>query len=309
MDAQTSGIAMSEDINQRIREKTVQIASLNQKVDALQAQLNGSQKRANQLGSQVAGLEASLAERDSQIRMLESQLAKTKGALETVGKEMQGIKSEQIQILAKKQPQSENSSLKENLALAEMNIEKLTEDLRSVSQAATSVLNQEDGAYEKLRQVLLESGDPKYRILSMVQNRKAVLLEEVASSLGLDMMQAQDYIEALQAEGEVEIRDSHTIRQAAKYREVIMPRDEWLQLDPSEVFERLEAFLQKTDDSRNIVLAIETVVEVLEQKLARGGALIFQMRRTADSWKKHSGSVEELQYMIREWNARAQALG
>ena len=300
---------MSEDINQRLREKTVQIASLNQKLDALQAQLHGSQKRANQLGTQVAELEASLAERDSQIRMLESQLARTKGALETVGKEMQGIKSEQMQSLAKKQPQSENSSLKEDLALAEMNIEKLREDLRAFSQVATSVLNQEDGAYEKLKQTLLESGDPKYRILNMVQNRKSMLLEEAASTLALDMTQAQNYVEALVTEGEVEIRNGHTIRPAAKYREVIIPRDEWLQLDPSEVFERLEGFLQKTDDSMSIVLAIETAVEVLEQKLARGGALIFQMRRTADSWKKHSGSVEELQYTIREWKARAQALG
>ena len=300
---------MSEDINQRLREKTVQIVSLNQKVDSLQAQLNGSQKRANQLGAQVAELERSLAERDSQIKNLESQLAKTKGVLEAVGREVQGIKSEQMQSLAKKQIQSEDATLKENLALAEMNIERLGEDLRAFSQVATSVLNQEDGAHEKLRQILLEFGDPKYRILNLVQSRKSVLLEEVASSLALDMMQTQNYVEALQSEGEVEIRDGHTIRSAARYREVVIPRDEWLQLDPSEVFVRLKDFLQKTDDSKNIVLAIEAVAEVLEQKLARGGALIFQIRRTADSWRKHPSNVEELQYTIREWKARAQALG
>jgi len=309
MDAQTSGIVMAEDINQRLREKTVQIAAFNQKIDALQAQLSGSQKRANQLGTQVAELEASLAERDSQIKMLESQLAKTKEALETVGKEIQGIKSGQMQILAKKQPQSESSTLKDNFALAEASIEKLREDLTAFSQAATSVLNHEDGAHEKLKQVLLEFGDPKYRILNMVQNRKSMLLEEVASSLALDMTTAQEYVRALQTEGKVEIKDGRTIQPAAKYKEVSVPRDEWLQLDPSEVFERLEDFLQKTDDTKSIILAVETAVEVLEQKLARGGALIFQMRRTADSWKKHSGSVEELQYTIREWKARAQALG
>ncbi len=300
---------MSEDINQRLREKTVQIASLNQKVDALQAQLNGSQKRTNQLGTQVTELEASLAERESQIKMLESQLAKTKGALETVGKEMQGIKSEQIHLLAKKQPQSESQTLRNNLAHAEMTIEKLREDLKILSQAATSVLNQGEGAQEKLRQVLSEYGDQKYRILNMVLNRKTVRLEEIASSLVLDMTQALKYCEALQTDGEVEIREGHTVIPAVKYREVIVPRDKWIQLDPPQVFEELEELLQKTDDNKSIVLAIETAVEVLEQKLARGGALIFQMMRTADSWKKHSGSVEELQYTIREWKARAQALG
>ena len=58
-----------------------------------------------------------------------------------------------------------------------------------------------------------------------------------------------------------------------------------------------------------MVNAIETAVEMIEQKLARSGALIFQMRRTADSWKKQAGNVEELQYTIKDWKGRAQALG
>jgi hypothetical protein len=299
---------MSDDINERIREKTVQIVALNQKLDTLQAQLAGSQKRANKLGSRLTELETILSERDSQIQILESQLAKTKGALDTVGKEMQGIKAEQTQLLSKKQPGTENLSLKEGLAFAEMTIERLREDLKIFSQTATLVLNQEEGALEKLKQVLLEFGDPKYRTLNMVLNRKSIRLEEIASSLVLDMSQALKYVEALQSEGEVEIRDGNMVLPASKYREVKVPKDEWLQLDPAAVFERLEEFVGKTDDRKSIVIALETAIDVLEQKLARGGALIFQMRKTADNWKKAMGSIEELQYTVRDWKARAQAL-
>ncbi len=299
---------MSDDVNERLREKTIQIVSLNQKLEALQAQLSGSQKRANQLGSKLTELEATLSERDSHIQRLESQLSVTKGALDSVGKEIQGIKAEQTQLLAKKKPGTENLSLKENLTFAEMTIERLREDLKIFSQTAISVLNQEEGALDKLKQVLLELGDPKYRILNLVLNRKSVRLEEIASNLVIDMSQALKYVETLQAEGEVEVREGNNVLPAAKYREVRVPREEWMQLDPPKVFEKLEEFIGRTDDNNSIVLAIETAVDVLEQKLARGGALIFQMRKTADSWRKQTGNTEELQYTVRDWKARAQAL-
>lgn len=299
---------MSDDVNERLRDKTVQIVSLNQKLEALQAQLSGSQKRANQLSSKVTELEASLTERDSQIQLLESQFSVTKGALDKVGKEMQGIKAEQTQLLAKKQPGSENLSLKENLTFAEMTIERLREDLEIFSQTAISVLNEEENALDKLKQVLLEIGDPKYRILNLVLNRKSVRLEEIASTLVMDMTQALRYVEGLQAEGEIEVREGNNILLASKYRELKVPKEEWTQLDPALVFEKFEEFVARTDDNNSIVVAIETTVEVLEQKLARGGALIFQMRKTADSWKRQTGNIEELRYTVREWKARALAL-
>jgi hypothetical protein len=80
-------------------------------------------------------------------------------------------------------------------------------------------------------------------------------------------------------------------------------------MDPDAIFARLEEFIGKTDEQRSIVNALEVAVEILEQKLARGGAMIFQMRRTADSWRKQAGDREELQYTIREWRGRAQAMG
>jgi chromosome segregation ATPase len=299
---------MSDDIKERLRDKTMQIVSLNQKMETLQAQLSGSQKRANQLVAQVAELETAVSNKDSQIQVLESQLTRTKSALDTVGKEMQGIKAEQTQLLAKKQPGSENLTLKENLIIAEMTIERLKTDLKSFSQAATSVLNQDEGAIEKLKQITLELGDPRYRILNIVLNRKNVRLDEVASMLVLDMTQTLELVEVLQAEGEIELHDGTNIIPSAKYREVKVPKGEWSLLEPYQVFDELEKFLTKTDDSKSIINALEVAVDVLEQKLARGGALIFQMRKTADSWKRQPGNREELQYTIRDWRIRSQAL-
>lgn len=300
---------MSDDVNERLREKTIQIMSLSQKMEVLQAQLSGSQKRANQLGTQVSELEAEISSRDQEIKMLKDQLSRTKGALESVGKEMQGIKAEQTQLLSKKKPGAENTSLKDDLALAEMTIQRLKDDLKQFSQAATSVLNKEEGALDQLKKILLESGDPKYRILNMVLSKKSVRVEEIASSLVIDMAETLKYIDALQVAGELQIRDGNTVLPAQKYLELKVPKEDWLKLDPVDIFDQLEIFVGKTDDATSIENAIETAVEILEQKLARGGALIFQMRRTSESWKKQTESIEDLQYTIKEWKSRAQALG
>lgn len=299
---------MSNDVNARLREKTMTIASLNQKMETLLAQLSGSQRRANELGSKVVELESSLTQKDSEIQMLQTQLSTTKGVLDTVGKEMQGIKAEQTQLLAKKKPESVGASLKDELTIAEMTIGRLKEDLKQFSHAATAVLSQEEGALEGLKEVLLEVGDPKYRILNMVLAKKSIRVEEIASSLVIDMTEALTQVDALQAAGEIQIRDGNTILPAQKYLELKVPKDLWLSMEPTDVFQELEDFVGKTDDTASIVDAMETAVEIIEQKLARSGALIFQMRRTADAWKKQAGNVEELQYTIKDWKGRAQAL-
>ncbi len=300
---------MSDDINARLREKTMLIASLNQKMEALQAQVSSSQKRANQLGTQVSELQQSLTQKDSEIQMLETQLLRTKEALDSVGKEMKGIKAEQTHLLAKKQPQAFGVSVKDELTLAEMTIDRLKEDLKQFSQAATAVLNQEAGALDELKKVLIEVGDPKYRILNMVLAKKSIRIEEIASILVIDMTEALKHVETLQAAGEVQIRDGNTVLLAQKYLELKVPKDVWFSLEPSEIFQELEEFVRKTDDTSSIVNALETAVEIIEQKLARSGALIFEMRKTSDAWKKQPGKVEELQYTIKDWKGRAQALG
>ncbi len=57
---------MSDDINERLKDKTMQIVSLNQKLEALQAQLGGSLRRANQLGDHVTQLETTIIQKDSE---------------------------------------------------------------------------------------------------------------------------------------------------------------------------------------------------------------------------------------------------
>jgi len=296
---------MSDEINERLRDKTMQIVTLNQKLEALQAQLGGTQRRANQLGEQVTHLEATVAERDSQIQMLTSELSKTKGALDTVGREVQGMKAEQTQQLLKKAPGSDEYSMKEELTLSEQRLVRLKEDLKQFSEVATLVLNNEEGALDKLREVLLEVGDPKYRILNMVLNRKSVRVDEIASTLVIEVSKALEILDTLQIAGEIEIKDGTTVIPARKYRELTIPRDEWMAMEPDAIFTGLEDFIEKTDDQGSIANALDTAVEILEQKLARGGALVFQMRRTVDSWRKQAGNIEELQYTIKDWKARA----
>jgi len=303
-----NGTTMSEDINVRLRDKTMQIVSLNQKIETLQAQLGGSQKRANQLGQQVTQLEATITQKDSEIQILTSELSKTKGALDTVGKEVQGMKAEQTQQLSKKAPSSEEYSIREKLKSYEQQVARLQEDLKRFSSAATLVLNREDGALEKLQETLLEIGDPKYRILNQVLNRKSIRVEEIASSLIMDISGVMEILDALQAIGELEIKDGSTVIPGKKHREVKVPRDVWLAMEPDAIFESLEDFIGRTNDQSSIVNALETAVEILEQKIARGGALVFQMRRTADSWKKQMGNVEELQYTIKDWRKRASSM-
>lgn len=294
--------------DERMREKTMQIMALNQKLEALQAQLTGSQRRCTQLGERVEELESALTQKTSEIQLLTTELSRAKGALDSMGKQMQGIRAEQSQMIAKKSPQTDTSLLEEELDVAQRTIVRLREDLGQFSAAANSVLNEEDNAIKSLRQVLLEFGDPKFRILNLVLTNKSVRVDELASTFLMDVPQVMEIIDGLQAAEEVELHDGRTVIPAKKYREITIPVEQWKALDPIDVFSGLEEFVGKTDDTGTISRGIDTAVEILEQKLARSGALMFQMRRTADTWRRQSGSTEELQYTIREWKARAQNL-
>ncbi len=302
------GTTMSDDINERLRDKTMQIVSLNQQLEALQAQLGGSQKRAHQLGDQVKQLQALVEQKDSEIQMLTSELTKTKSILDAVGKEMQNMRADQSQQLLKKNPSQNGNIMREELSLAAQRIARLENDLKIFSQVATSVLRNEEQSLEKLHDVLSEVGDPKYRVLNMVLHRKSIRIDEIASTLIVDVSKATEIVDELQVAGEIEIKDGTTAIPAKKYRELGVPRDDWLSMSPDAIFAGLEEFLSNTDDQGSIVSALVTAVEILEQKLTRGGALVFQMRRTADMWKKQAGNREELLYMIRDWRLRANSM-
>ena len=297
------------DSNERIRDQMMTIHSLNQKIDVLQAQLGGAQKRAHQLEEQIAQLEQVITQKDAEIQALNSDVQRYSGALDSMGHEIQGLRAEQTQQHAMAVPVQDDQKLGEQLAAAQQVIQKQKKNLMSFSQVATAVLNSEDNALEELQRVLLEAGDQRFRVLNLVLTKRSVRIEEIASILVVDVSKAMEIADTLQAAGEVEIRDGSTIIPARKYREVKVSVEEWKNLDPLAIFDSLEGIIGRTEDCESIVSAIEAAVDILEQKMTRGGTLVFEMRRTANSWKKRAGDVQELQYKIREWKARAQSLG
>lgn len=297
------------DPNERIRDQMMTIHSLNQKIDVLQAQLGGSQKRAHQLEEQLAQLEQVITQKDGEIQALGSDVQRYSGALDSMGREVQGLRAEQTHQHTMAVPVRDDQGLGEELAAAQQVIQKQKENLMALSQVATAVLNSEDNALEDLQRVLLEAGDQRFRVLNLVLTKRSVRIEEIASILVVDVAKAMEIADALQAAGEVEMKDGNTIIPAKKYREVKVPVEEWKNLDPLAIFDSLEGIIGKTEEGEGIVSAIEAAVDVLEQKMSRGGTLVFEMRRTANSWKKKEGNVQELQYKIREWKARAQSLG
>jgi uncharacterized protein YoxC len=297
------------DSNERIRDQMMTIHSLNQKIDVLQAQLGGSQKRAHQLEEQLAQLEQVITQKDAEIQALSSDVQRYSGALDTMGSEVQGLRAEQTQQHSMAVPVRDDQKLGEQLAAAQQVIQKQKENLMALSRVATAVLNSEDNALEDLQGVLLEAGDQRFRVLNLVLTKRSVRIEEIASILVVDVSKAMEIADILQAAGEVEIGDGNTIIPAKKYREVKLPVEEWRNLDPLAIFDSLDGIIGRTEGSEGIVSAIEAAVDILEQKISRGGTLVFEMRGTANSWKKAEGDVQELQYKIREWKARTQALG
>ena len=60
------GQAMSDDVHERLKEKTLQIAQLQHQLQVLQAQLEGTQRRAGETGTKIVALENLIAEKDSE---------------------------------------------------------------------------------------------------------------------------------------------------------------------------------------------------------------------------------------------------
>ncbi len=296
------------DVNEKLRERALQIAQLNQKIQALEAQLGGSYGRANELKSQVETLHSEVATRDTEIQMLRGEVQKYKGALESVGREVQTMKAEQTQVISKKMPGGDEHALRQQLMESQRMIDALREDLKTLSAAASGILNDEPDALEELMRVVMEIGDPKYRILNLVLDRRSVRIDEIAALLVTDMTQAIEICESLQNDGELEIKDGTTVIPAKKYREVEAPVEEWKSAPPGQIYDSLEGIIERTEGSESVARALDQAAEILEQKLTRGGALMFEMRRTASSWHKQEGDREELKYKIREWKSRTESM-
>ncbi|MHA1959421.1 MAG: hypothetical protein ACW99U_04280 [Candidatus Thorarchaeota archaeon] len=289
----------------KLREKLITIQSLNQKIEILQAQLSGAQRRAHELSGDVGRFEELLASKDLEMVTLKSDAERYKAALEKVGHEMRDMRSAQTESLSKKQEISEDARMEDELASLRKSIHSLQSDLKKLSQAATAVLNEEPESVTVLREVVLEVGDAQSKVLNLVLARRTVSLEELASLLVTDVNQAYEIVDKLQAAGEVELKDERTVVPAARYRETKIPIEEWRSSAPASIFDSLVEVVGRIEGNEGIVEALETAVDILEQKLSRGGSLVYEMRRTAGSWKNKPGQIEELQYQIRDWKTRA----
>ncbi|UCE09640.1 MAG: hypothetical protein JSW61_11790 [Candidatus Thorarchaeota archaeon] len=295
---------MSE-LEARLRDQLITIQSLNQKIEVLQAQLSGAQRRAHELAEDAKRFEDLLASKDLEIQTLRGDANRYKAALEKVGHDMRDMRAAQTKALSHKHEPSEDTSKEEELTSLRTSVSSLEHGLKVLSQAATAVLNEKPESLNALREVLLEVGDPQCKVLNLVLAKRSIRLEEIASVLVTDVHQAYEIVDALQAAGEVELDDEHTVVPAARHREVKIPREEWRSLDPPAIFDSLVDIVGKAEGREGIVEALETAVDILEQKLSRGGSLVFEMRRTAGTWKNKPGDVEELQYRIRDWKSRA----
>ncbi|MCK5150391.1 MAG: hypothetical protein KAQ65_01060 [Candidatus Thorarchaeota archaeon] len=292
----------------RLRDKTVQIAMLNQKLESIQAQLSGATRRNTQLSEQVKALEAQLGEKDYEIQSLQSELERTQSALETVGEKMQGIRSEQSKSMSMKKPVVTEDPSAADLQKAVVKIARLEGNIKTLSEAATRVLLEKDGGLEKLSETIKLVGDIQNRVFNAVMEQRAIKTDELAAMMLAEVSEIKEAVDSLQAIGEVVLKDGNIVIPAKKYRETKIPVEDWKNMVPSEIFESLEAVIEKAEGGETISDALENAVDILEQKLSRGGAMIFQMRRTASDWKKQEGNVEELRYTIREWKSRAESL-
>ncbi len=300
---------MSDDVSTRLREKTMQIAALNQRLEVLQTQLSGSVRRATQLAHQVEQLEAQLKEREEEIARLKDELKRSQAAMKAMGAAMK--ESQQGGPVAGAAPRAREdpAQLRSQLDKTAARMRLVEGNLSRLSAAALNVVMGVEGAVEGLRKTLAEAGDTKSRVLVLVLRHGKIRLDDLAASLLIDRSVVKETVERLVAEGELEVGPGDVVMPAKKHREAQVPVERWMRASPAEIFDELEKIVSRTDDAESIARALETAVDLLEQKIARGGVLIFQMRRTASSWKSSPGSTEDLRYKIKEWKSKAAALG
>ncbi|RLI49811.1 MAG: hypothetical protein DRO73_05225 [Candidatus Thorarchaeota archaeon] len=299
---------MSDDMMTRLREKTMQIAALNQRIETLQVQLSGSVKRANKLSQQVHELEEVIEQKNAEIQSLREELRRMQGALQAMGQHVQDMRSDQPVVRASPGFAHDCSQLQTEIDKAHADIRELKGRIERLSAAAMDVVTGKEQAVDALKKALMEAGDPRFRILAIVLQKRRAKVEDLAAMLVADISAVMEAVDKLQAEGEVEVDQNGVVIPAKKYREAQVPVEKWQHSPPEQIFDELEKIVARAEGHENVSKALEAAVDILEQKLARGGALIFEMRRTANTWRSSQGDLEDLQYKIRQWKARAQAL-
>jgi hypothetical protein len=259
------------------------------------------------MNTQISELQNILAEKNAEIEVLKQTAERYESALDRMGKDVHELQAEKMAAMAKKEPAHEDSIAEQKLRNAQQTINILIDNLKTLSRACIAVLNDEPDALELLQDALEQAGDPTYRVLQMVLKQRTIRIDEIASILVVDVSDANEIVDGLQAAGEVEFKDGKVIP-AKKYREVSVPLQEWEESEPEYIFDSLESIVARAESGENIAIALETAVDILEQKLSKGGALVYEMRRTAGTWKRQEGDSKDLIYKIKEWKTRAISL-
>ncbi len=292
------------DINERLREKTLQIAALNQKIETLHAQLAASRRRANELTVRVETLEQQVAEKEQETQALRAEVRRYKDALDRLGKEVQSMRAGQSAAPRVRTPGA-TDDLRGQVEESQRLLGSLQGRLSRLQDASLAVVTGEEGAVDRLRQTLMEVGDLEHKVFLLLFQKRRARLEEIAAALVADVQEVASAVDGLVDAGELEFKDAQTVVLGRKYTEVEVPTAAWQTASPAEIFDSLVDIIGRTDEPAVVARALEEAADALEQQLSRGGALMFEMRRTASSWRSAGGDTESLKYKVREWKMRA----
>ncbi len=298
------------DIEQRLREKTQTILRLNQQIEQLSGQISGLTRRIQQKDEEIEHLKSLIAERDQKISKLENDILGYEEVIRRLNQRVEEATS--VTETSTSEPASATTArplvTKEEIDELKNQIKTLSDKLTTITKIATKLVLEPDEGKNELIEYLLKEGDPKYRVLLAVTRSESEKISNLDKLTNIPPLEVQVYVKELVNENELEQIDPNTVMIGAKLREVSVPEEKWRQLSIDDLFEEFVKYAKRVKNKDLISSAIETLVAILEDHLSRPGVLIFQMRRTADTWRRSGGDLQELEYTARDWKARAKSL-
>ncbi|MFX0096833.1 MAG: hypothetical protein ACFE7E_03650 [Candidatus Hodarchaeota archaeon] len=240
---------------------------------------------------EVKILKDQLKDKESAIWNLQARLGEIETAIRTLKAEVK-MKDEQLEKFGNK-----NSELQNQLSL----MEEFCDKLQSHSVKAVSGLAQ---AKRDLKDLIRDKGNPKYRILLLVNESEQIAREELARKLDIEETTLDRTLQILKGEGLIRIGIDKVMSSAASsLREP--PIEQWGSLATDRLFDRLIEFCRENEESELVASAIERVADIVEERLKTYSPLIYQMRKEVERWKNKTGDKEELENYIPDWRRRA----
>jgi len=240
---------------------------------------------------EVKILKDQLKDKESAIWNLQARLGEIETAIRTLKAEVK-MKDEQLEKSSDK-----NSELQKRLT----NMQEFCEKLQSYAVKAVSGLAQ---GKRDLKDLIREKGNPKYRVLLLVNESEQIPREELARKLNIEETTLDRTLQILKGEGLVKIGlDKIMSSTASSLREP--PIEQWGNLATEMLFDRLIEFCRENENPELVASAIERVADIVEERLKTYSPLIYQMRKEVERWKNRTGDREELENYIPDWRRRA----